>query len=208
MKFHLKPLETKSNLHSNFEEVTEAEPEDPGVLVFTPWTQLLYMNRRAAELSYRLIPLSQNPSEEFRIPPEVIELVDEVVGIAGLLYHREDWSQVQRTRIVDNLEPTIILRAFGIPDPKGVLYSRIMILMEETKMRQGRVLVNTKQQFRLTDREYTVFQYLARGFTNKGIALGLKLAEGTVKKHVKSIMRKTGAQTRTGVLGKCLHVDP
>ncbi|RZI59343.1 MAG: response regulator transcription factor [Rubrivivax sp.] len=49
----------------------------------------------------------------------------------------------------------------------------------------------------LTCREETVLQLLARGQCNKSIATNLGIAPGTVKSHVKAILGKLAASTRT-----------
>ena len=49
----------------------------------------------------------------------------------------------------------------------------------------------------LTARENEVLQLLARGMTNKAIALELGITEHTIKFHVNAIMGKLGAQSRT-----------
>lgn len=49
----------------------------------------------------------------------------------------------------------------------------------------------------LTARETDVLRLLVQGDSNKAIALRLEIAVGTVKAHVKSIMEKLGAHTRT-----------
>lgn len=51
----------------------------------------------------------------------------------------------------------------------------------------------------LTDRQREVLVCLQRGQPNKLIARGLGLTEGTVKVHVRQIMRKLGASNRTQV---------
>ena len=214
MAWHERVKSPSANVIGNFnstsllgEAVVETESAGPGILVFTPWTQLLYRNRQAAELIWRLIRTRQDSSKGVLIPTEVTELVDETVRLTQFLSNGDDWSGVQRTRAIEDTNPPILLRGFGIPDPKGVLYSRFLILIDEMKTRQKEIPIYTQQQFHLTNRERTVFQYLAKGWTNKKIAHGLNLAEGTVKKHVKNIMRKTATQTRTGILGKCFNVE-
>ena len=49
----------------------------------------------------------------------------------------------------------------------------------------------------LTDRERQVLQLLARGLTNRAIALELGITQHTVKFHVNAIMSKLDAQSRT-----------
>ena len=54
----------------------------------------------------------------------------------------------------------------------------------------------------LTVRETDVLRALADGKTNAQIALSLFVAEGTVKSHVKHILRKLGAANRTDAVAK------
>jgi DNA-binding NarL/FixJ family response regulator len=49
----------------------------------------------------------------------------------------------------------------------------------------------------LTPRETQVLKLLTLGYSNKEIALSLGMLEGTVKVHVKSIMKKLGVNNRT-----------
>lgn len=49
----------------------------------------------------------------------------------------------------------------------------------------------------LTPREQDVLRHLTAGKTNKAIAAVIGLGEGTVKSHVKSLLQKLGAKTRT-----------
>jgi DNA-binding NarL/FixJ family response regulator len=62
---------------------------------------------------------------------------------------------------------------------------------------------------KLTGREMDVFRGLARGLSNKEIGRELGLAEVTVKIHVSSIFRKTGAHTRSeaAVLASRAHLS-
>ena len=48
----------------------------------------------------------------------------------------------------------------------------------------------------LTPREREVLGLLAEGRSNRGIAEGLGISEGTVKAHVKAVLRKLGAESR------------
>ena len=48
----------------------------------------------------------------------------------------------------------------------------------------------------LTPREQEILRHLAEGQSNKGIARVLDITDGTVKLHVKSILRKLGVRSR------------
>jgi DNA-binding NarL/FixJ family response regulator len=56
------------------------------------------------------------------------------------------------------------------------------------------------QQQVLTSREGEVMRQLVMGLSNKAIASRLTVAEGTVKTHVKSILRKLDATSRAGAV--------
>ncbi|MGH2857715.1 MAG: helix-turn-helix transcriptional regulator [Solirubrobacteraceae bacterium] len=54
----------------------------------------------------------------------------------------------------------------------------------------------------LTPRELDVLRLLARGATNRAIAASLVVREGTVKYHVKNILRKLGATSRADAVAR------
>ena len=58
----------------------------------------------------------------------------------------------------------------------------------------------------LTTREIDVLRGMAAGQTNAQIAMGLFVAEGTVKSHVKHILRKLGAANRTDAVARYHHL--
>jgi DNA-binding NarL/FixJ family response regulator len=54
----------------------------------------------------------------------------------------------------------------------------------------------------LTRREIEVFRLMAQGETNQRIARRLSISEGTVKSHVKHILRKLGAANRAEAVAR------
>jgi DNA-binding NarL/FixJ family response regulator len=54
----------------------------------------------------------------------------------------------------------------------------------------------------LTARELEVLRLLARGQTNLEIARALVVREGTIKYHVKNILRKLGATSRADAVSR------
>jgi DNA-binding NarL/FixJ family response regulator len=60
----------------------------------------------------------------------------------------------------------------------------------------------------LTERQKSVLEHLGRGDSNKAIARLLGIREGTVKVHVRQIMRKLGVVNRTQVALACANGTP
>jgi DNA-binding NarL/FixJ family response regulator len=61
------------------------------------------------------------------------------------------------------------------------------------------------EQRELSKRESEILEQVMFGLSNKRIALELRLSEGTVKTHVKSILRKLGAVSRTHAVAIARH---
>jgi DNA-binding NarL/FixJ family response regulator len=59
----------------------------------------------------------------------------------------------------------------------------------------------------LTPRELEVIRLMARGLTNVAIANELVVREGTVKYHVKNILRKLGATSRADAVSKFVRAS-
>jgi DNA-binding NarL/FixJ family response regulator len=59
----------------------------------------------------------------------------------------------------------------------------------------------------LTRREVEVLRLMAAGDTNGRIARRLVISEGTVKSHVKHILRKLGAANRAEAVSRWLGMD-
>jgi two-component system nitrate/nitrite response regulator NarL len=60
---------------------------------------------------------------------------------------------------------------------------------------------------KLTTRERQIAPMVADGLSNKAIANQLGITEGTVKAHLRSLMRKTGVRNRT-MLATSIHLLP
>ena len=175
-----------------------------GIVVLSSSMQLLHMNRQAAELS-KQVNMNENGGAPARaaqgvLPAAVTELCSEIIKALQVRTEAKDWEQFEIKRIAGNPKQPILLRGFGLPDKGGVQHARLVVTMEELGRRQHLNTEQAKERFQLTNREQSVVENLAKGWTNKEIANALQITEQTVKEHIKHIMRKTNATTRTGVL--------
>jgi DNA-binding NarL/FixJ family response regulator len=69
----------------------------------------------------------------------------------------------------------------------------------------SRCLADSFCRERLTLREQQILDLLAQGHSNKAMARELDLALGTIKAHVKAILSKLNAQSRTQALSIAVH---
>jgi DNA-binding NarL/FixJ family response regulator len=69
-------------------------------------------------------------------------------------------------------------------------------------------LEDAARNYSLTARQRAVLELLRRGETNKAIARRLGMREGTVKVHVRQIMRKFGVTNRTQIAVVCANGRP
>jgi len=194
------------NVIESLEQVERRVEESTttGIVVLTSARRLLYMNLQAQELCRHLLGMENDVTAKGPLPQAVADLRDEVVKHLERASHFKDWESVELSRVAGNLERPVLLRGLGLPDPLGVSPACVLILMEEANGRAETAPVQAKERFQLTTREQAAIQYLAKGCTNKEIALALGISEPTVKEHVRNIMLKTGTHTRTGILARIL----
>lgn len=181
----------------------------PGIVVLSTTMQLLHMNRQAADLS-RKINQAENGNQDGKsasgvLPTALTELCGEIVKALHVRTEAKDWEQFEVKSLAGDPEHPILLRGFGLPDQDGIEQSRIVVTMEEVGRRKRATTEQAKERFQLTEREHSVVEHLAKGWTNKEIANALGITEQTVKEHIKHIMRKTNATTRTGILAQVLR---
>ena len=87
----------------------------------------------------------------------------------------------------------------GFPQPA------VALLIE----RSGQASFDVTQsaaQFHLTPREQETLLFLIQGLTNKEIAERMNISPNTVKAFLKLMMVKMGVSTRSGIIGKVMHL--
>ena len=176
----------------------------PGVLVLNLSLKLLYMNAEARELTGAMNQTLSGRKANGVLPREITSFCEELLHLVQVRTGPKDWEQTQLRRVTGNAKCFVLLRGFGLPALAGVHEAHVIVTMEEISGRREVTAERAKERFHLTDREQTVIIYLLKGLTNKEIAGRLMITEQTVKEHIKHIMHKTHATTRTGVLSQVL----
>ena len=175
-----------------------------GIVVLSASMQLLHMNRQASDLAKKINAVEHGGSTaKFAhgvLPAVLTELCSEIIKALHIRTEAKDWEQFELKRIVGDPNQPILLRGFGLPDRGGVQHARLVVTMEELGRKKTLNADHARDRFQLTNREQAVVEHLAKGWTNKEIANALEITEQTVKEHIKHIMRKTNASTRTGIL--------
>jgi DNA-binding CsgD family transcriptional regulator len=175
-----------------------------GIIMLTSSLSLVHMSARAFELSRRINTHSGKGANGM-LPSQVLHLCMAVKRHGGFQMAvatvGDDHGRVPGGDPAQ--DAAIVLYGFEIPG--GIRQPmRVLILMKEVREGDWPALQEAVERFCLTRREETVIRQLALGYTNKEIASVLRIAEQTVKEHIKHLMIKTGASTRTGLLARIL----
>lgn len=117
--------------------------------------------------------------------PEIRQAMD--CGIAGY--------------IPKTLDSTVVLSALKLVFSGGI-YLPPSLLDERQAARDPNQATGESKVGRLTPRQNDVLALVARGYSNKDIALELELAEGTVKLHVTALLKVLGVNNRTQAVVK------
>ena len=102
----------------------------PGIFVFSRARQLLYVNRRAMELT-GLLGQAETVPVGFVPSASVSELHADVQEALNRRIELGLWKQFEISRSACELGRKLLLRGFGLPNAESVDRSRIVIVLEE-----------------------------------------------------------------------------
>ena len=196
-----------------------------GMLVIAPPVRVQQMNQRAGHL---ITQINHDDGERRNnnskiakglLPAVLLQICAETFNHLHGRSASKDWEQFEVKKIIGAPHHPILVRGFGVPDSRSSQHSRVILTLEEIgRRKEGE---GSRQQtydqmtssgskrslrerlmelFQFTDREQEVVQCLMKGWVNKEIASALGIALPTVKEHIRHIMDKTKATTRTGIL--------
>ncbi len=163
----------------------------PGVLIFDTEGKLLYANREAMAI----IPDPESIPKEIR---ECCLLEDKAGG---------EWSDSgsgSSTCVVlsDRGGVSYSARSFLIRGQRAETKeaAHIMVLIEKIVEKRPIDFDEAAKEFGLTTRELDVVKLVSEGYSNQNISEILCIGSDTVKWHVKNIMRKMGAGSRSEMI--------
>ncbi|MCP4285591.1 MAG: two-component system response regulator NarL [Gammaproteobacteria bacterium] len=98
--------------------------------------------------------------------------------------------------LLKDMEPEDILSSLRqAADGKVVISQRLTQLLAHA-LKENKQTVGTTPAASLTDRELEILELVAQGLSNKIIASRLGISEGTVKVHVKHLLKKLNLHSR------------
>jgi DNA-binding NarL/FixJ family response regulator len=137
----------------------------------------------------------------------ILEHLRNVMSSAPILVisDREDWSAVvdaldagARAYFPSSLDPEILFEALRLVQKGGTFIPlELLSTIPVHRRRQHRAADRQPEMHGLTPGEQRVLRLLKTGQSNKGIARELNIEEGTVKVHIRRILKKLNAANRT-----------
>lgn len=105
------------------------EATGPGIVVLSPFLQVLHMNRRAMALLNQLECTAQSSGAERAVAAPLHQHCQDIVETLQARLGSNNWEQFHQQRTIGNSTHSILLRGFGLPDSRGLPHSRIVILL-------------------------------------------------------------------------------
>ena len=169
--------------------------DSPGLLLLNRFLRPLYANEEA--VSILCFPKSSRRNK--RLGHFLVHRIDSLVskqdGSLSSKFSDEIASGKRRYQV----------RAFKLkPHLRNSLGATFAVLLER-KPRASLDLLQIGQEFRLTQRETEALGLLMQGYTTRQIASRMDISPNTAKTFLRSIMFKTGACDRSGILAKVMQ---
>lgn len=172
----------------------------PGVLVFDFDDRLLYCNTVALDMLPELRSPEAAAGENIGVLSEICLLCSQLKNNSG---SAEPQQAGPGNAIVLRRGEGLLctLRAFLIGGSgEGDTSTHIMVLVEGIIEKHKVDFEKARKDFTLSARETEVLQLVCKGLANKEIAERLFISEYTVKDHIKKIMNKMKATTRSEII--------
>ena len=107
----------------------EQEVTGPGIVVLSSSLQVLHMNRRAMALLTQLERTAQSIGTERAVAAPLHQHCQDIIETLQARLGSNNWEQFQQYRTIGYSSHSILLNGFGLPDRRGLLYSRIVMLL-------------------------------------------------------------------------------
>ena len=179
-----------------------ASRKSPGVVIVNGLEEVIHVNDTAWEM-LSLIRQHASVSKNGLVPELMMDLCrkldSKVSGREVISSH----ARLEATHLMSTSEGGVLVRVLALEGAKDLSNQgkRFLIMLEHVAERAQGTEAG-KERYCLTEREWQVTQALAQGYTNKEIGNALRIAEPTVKSHMKHIMQKMKCTTRTAIVSQ------
>lgn len=169
--------------------------DSPGILLLDTFLQPLYMNDEAASILSYPQATRGNGHGAYFLKQSIDALLPQRNGSSDPQFPGEFASgrrhyQVRVFTLKSNLQ--------GHSGPT------LAVLLERN--REHPDLLRAARRFHLTERETGALELLMQGYTTKQIACRMDISPNTAKAFLRSVMFKSGAFNRSGILAKVLQL--
>ena len=178
-------------------ELERANTDPPGILLLDRGQRPLYANEEAVSI----LTFPENLGENKRLYCLLVEKINSV------LPKQNGFSSSKCSLELSSGKRRYQVRVFELNSHLGNGHGLILAVLLERNNRAPLYLSGMSQQFRLTQREAEAVQLLTQGCTTRQIASRMDISPNTAKTFLRSVMLKTGASDRSGILAKILQLS-
>ena len=100
-----------------------------GIVVLSASLHLLHMNRQAMDLLTRVAPAAPRVGTAPTLVAPLHQPCQEIVESLQNRLAGNNWAQFRQDRTIGTARSTIAVKGFGLPNPRGLAHSRIVLLL-------------------------------------------------------------------------------
>ncbi len=169
--------------------------DSPGLLLLDRFLRPLYANEKAVSI----LCYPKSPRRNKRLGHFLVHRIDSLLSMQdGSLSSRVSNEFASGKRHYQ-------VRVFKLkPHLRNSLAPTLAVLLER-KHRASLDLLQIGQKFRLTQRQTEALGHLMQGYTTKQIARRMEISPNTAKSFLSSVMFKSKACNRSGILAKVMQ---
>jgi DNA-binding CsgD family transcriptional regulator len=179
----------------------------PGVLFLTSSLQLIYQDQHSLHLCAVINHAQGMKTARGLLPPAVLDVCSKAAQLMKTAKKSLHAQDLQVRQVVAHPDTPVLIWGIGLPDPNNPEHGRILVLIEESRRNPKALLRAAQRRFMLTERDTEVLQHLLKGWTNKEIANAMDIGEQAVKEHIRKLMNKTHARTRSAILMAVIDLE-
>ena len=105
------------------------EMTGPGIVVLSTSLQVLHMNRRAVDMLTRVNQAALRPTPAQVLAAPLHQTCQNLIEAMQARLESENCEPLHQFRVIGDPGHTMLLKGFALPDARGLLHSRIVVLL-------------------------------------------------------------------------------